>query len=155
MEITKNLEEQLVRLVKWFKSMDNVECIYLLPYKKNLNYYNLVILFDNWNFDEIEMCIGVLNKQFLSLENIEENNGILKIEADCARKYIPTAVNPSDVRRVKDLYSSTILYTKRGKGVYYNKVANQFKEYGTLDKYTNTLKINKGKIKQIIRNEIK
>ena len=142
-EQNKNLITTVAKIVTKYKKNEDIECIYLLPFTiENENFYNLVIVSSSYEtIDELEEKIEKTNKKQKQEIEKEIIGGELRISTDYCVYYDDEALNPSRVARVKDLLSSRILYTKKGYGRYYYRVAHQFDKYNTVEKYNNLFAI--------------
>ena len=143
-EQNKNLITTVAKLVNVLKKNEKVECIYLMPYKNETeNIYDLVVVYSDYE------TVKAKNKKLMEYINTRINEklnnktigGKLYITADGSRDYHIAAVESSEVAKVKDLLSSRVLYTKKGYGRKYHKIAHQFDRYKTLDRYTNYIRI--------------
>ena len=158
-EQNKNLITTVATLVNVLKKNEKVECIYLMPYKiETENVYDLVVVYSDYE------TVKAKNKKLMEYINTRINEklnnktigGKLYITANGSRDYHKAAVESRDVEKVKDLLSSRILYTKKGYGRKYHRVAHQFDRYKTLGRYSNYIRIaipeeQKKKMKKIER----
>lgn len=141
-EQNNNLVTTVAKIVTKYKKNEDVECIYLLPYKtENGNSYDLVIVCGTYyTIDEFEEGIEKYNDK-QNKEEKEKIGGKLRVMTDYSARYEELAVNPSRVGRAQDLLSSRILYTKNGYGRHYHRVAHQFDKYNTMEKYNKRFRI--------------
>lgn len=142
-EQNNNLITTVAKIVNKYKKNEDVECIYLLPYKtENGIFYNLVIVCGTYyTIDEFEEDIEKYNNKQTQEEAKEKIGGELRILTDYSARYEELALNPSRVGRAQDLLASRILYTKNGYGRHYYRVAHQFDKYNTMEKYDNCFRI--------------
>ena len=160
-EQNKNLITTVATLVNVLKKNEDVECIYLMPLKADEeNIYKLVIVYGSYRMalHKCENVIPAYRKWIEKNVDSESIGGELQLKVDHSGKYLKCAVNPSDVRRVDDILSSRILYTKKGYGIKYHKVAHQFDRYHTTERYPEYFRIaipeeQKKKMKKIERSK--
>ena len=143
-EQNNNLVETVAKIVRKYKKNEGVECIYLLPYiEDNENFYDLVIICGCFETkDEIEEKTSEVNGKQKNESEKERIGGELHILTDYSARYEEIALNPSRVSRAQNLLSARILYTKKGYGRHYYRVAHQFDKYNTMDKYNNSFRIS-------------
>ena len=134
---TENLVSLMAELIMKYKQDEKVECIYLTPYKDNDNiFYNFVVLFsDSASVDKFNTKAAKTNAKFRNEKLISKFGGQISEIADYADKYEECALNPRRLRRVRTLLSSKILYTKKGYGRHYYRVAHQFDKDNTMEKF--------------------
>lgn len=143
-EQNKNLITTVAKLVNVFKKKENVECIYLMPFKvEEGNKYFLVIVYNSTKIAlaKSENVIKCYNKKIKEKLDDQKIGGKLYILADRSSNYEMRALNPSKVDKVQDLLSSRILYTKEGYGRRYHKIAHQFDRYHTMERYPEYFRI--------------
>lgn len=136
---TDLLKNEIVNLANKYSKDENVECIYFLPFAENdERIFDLVIVFsEQVNLDSIDKEISELNEKYC--KKIFEIGGKIVLLSDRSDKYSAVAMHYYEVRRVRDLLSSSILFDRSGE---YVKIAHQFDEYNTMNKYDNILEVN-------------
>ena len=144
-EQNANLIKTVATLVNVFKKNENVECIYLMPFKiDGNNIYRLVIVYDSERITlaKKKQSIRYCNAKIKEKLDTKKIGGELCIIAECSSKYEERALNPSRVNKVQSLLSSRILYTKEGYGRKYYRVAHQFDRHNTLKRYPEYFRIS-------------
>lgn len=133
------LKNEIGNLVNKYCNNSNVECIYFIPFIENDEMkFELTIVFSNKeDLSKIDNEISRLNKKYN--KQINDFGGKLVLYADKCDNYSICAMHSYEVRRVKDLLSSTIIFDRSGK---YNKIAHQFDQDNTMEKYDNIFEVD-------------
>lgn len=136
---TDLLKNEIANLTNKYSKDDNVECIYFLPFVENdERIFDLVIVFsEQVNLDEVDKEISELNEKYC--KKISEIGGKIVLLSDRSDKYSAVAMHYREVRRVRDLLSSSIIFDRSGE---YIKIAHQFDKYSTMNKYRNIFEVN-------------
>ena len=122
-----------------YEKRKDVDCIYLLSHEeKDYNEFDLVIVFNDGISKRTETRFNKLNNLFKKEDSINSFGGRLSLVADENTNYSMLASNASEIKRVRDLLSSQILYDKDG---LYKKIAHQFDSYRIVEPYSNSFEI--------------
>ena len=165
-EYQKKLEEQkkenlidlLAMIVSEYKKDEDVECIYLTPYKMDGG----VIIYGVTVINADAVTVEYTNNSYLNdIQNATYNRasvidyvgGKIVIKIDHDFNYVERASDNYHIKNVKKLLSSKILYTKDGYGRHYYRVAHQFDKDESFEKYSNIIETDA--IKEKIEAKIK
>lgn len=128
-----NLYKEILYLSKKYINVNDVECIYLLPYEQDKrDIYDFIIV--SSNIDKVFMQeISEYNSNNRSKSKIMEFGAELNIILDLPNSYTNMPFTFSEIDKTRLIKSSTIIFDREG---YYTKVANE----ETISKYKNSFK---------------
>lgn len=118
----KELIEEIIRLTSKYKELEEIDCIYLVPYITNnkMKHYDLVLVVSS-GADEIQREIIKYNYLNRKDERIDKFGGDLNILIDSQKFYVVKAYDKADRGRTRALRSGKILFDKTG---HYTRVAD-------------------------------
>ena len=131
----KELTEEIARLTCKYKKLEEVSCIYLVPYitSNKMKHYDLVLVASDAG--EIQKEIIKYNYLNRKDERIDKFGGDLNILIDSPEFYVVKAYAKVERGRTRALRSGKILFDRTG---HYAEVADN--EY--VSKYKNSFKFN-------------
>ena len=146
----RELDREIARLTCRFKSIDDVECVYLTPYEYMHNpmkiFHLTVITTTKTSRKLIDRIVKDYNEQNRSEEMLLDYDGLLLVGTDKPDNYstqVDMFSSQEQIVAAVDIISSKILYDRNG---FYTRVANQFNTDDPkkikLKPYKNILKMN-------------
>ncbi|MBR5370257.1 MAG: hypothetical protein IK137_03020 [Bacilli bacterium] len=140
----ENLIEFLAMIVSEYKKDEDVECIYLTPYKMdgNVIIYGVTVI----NADAVAVEYTI-NSYLNDIQNAVYNRdsvidcvgGKIVIKIDHDFNYVEHASDNYHIKNAKKLLSSEIIYIKDGYAEHYYRVAHQFDNDKSFEKYSNII----------------
>jgi hypothetical protein len=146
----KELDREIARLTCRFKSIDEVDCIYLIPYVDSAgrSIYDLKVVVTTKEYRElIDEIVKEYNQKNSDRDMFRQYGGVLTVKTDKPDNYstqIDEYSSKEELAAGMDIISSKVLYDKYG---FYTRVAHQFDKKDDsnefkLKKYTNTIEFD-------------
>lgn len=131
-------------LASKFYKIDEVECAYLVPYMNDgESVYELSIIYQNSVFgrNSLVKMYRFLTSWYKQKENIDKFGGRIVVGLSSVDKFHEGSYSLQDLRVIKDIASSIIIFDKTGKcteAAHQNDFYDKYEKYDsliTLDKY--------------------
>ena len=125
----EDLSREIARLTCRFKSIDEVDCVYLTPYvdSHGVNMYDMTVVVTTKEYrDLVDKLIVGYNAKNEEREIVEKYDGVLSVKTAKPDNY-STRINEfsseEEIETAADMFSSVILFDRYG---FYTRVAHQF-----------------------------